>query len=77
MPRKIKEKSENDTKPKREKKVKSSFLKDKVIIKYEPTELVVEWPKNLYLVDGNTIPYNLLIVYILTSSRDVLLYNLI
>jgi len=47
MPRKIKEKSENDTKSKRVKKVKSSVLKDKVIIKYEPTELVIEWPKNL------------------------------
>ena len=32
MPRKIKEKSENDTKSKRVKKVKSSVLKDKVII---------------------------------------------
>ena len=47
MPRKIKEKSENDTKPKRVKKVKSSSLKDKVIIKYEPNELVIELPKNL------------------------------
>ena len=47
MPRKIKEKSENDTKSKRVKNVKSSVLKDKVIIKYEPTELVIEWPKNL------------------------------
>ena len=49
MPRKIKikEKPENDIKSKRIKKVKSSVLKDKVIIKYEATELVIKWPKNL------------------------------
>ena len=47
VPRKLKQKTENNTKPKQVKKVKSSVLKDKVIIKYEPTELVNEWPKNL------------------------------
>ena len=73
MPRRIKEKTENDTKPKRVNKVQSSVSKDKVIIKYEPTELVIEWPK----IFSPLIHILLHIVYLLCIFLYlvVLLYN--
>ena len=42
MPRRIKEKPENEPKLKRVKKVKRSVLKDELIIKYERTEKTIE-----------------------------------